>query len=165
MSVVTKEIAKEIAKILTAKKADKVEKMEKSFSNKVLAAYNKSLPQSIRAAFKSHPQYFRGGSYINLSGNGWSHRQVSLGDRVVHPKDGAYWSPQAEVNQMLTKLDYEIQDAKKEIATLVTEIESALLSLRTYKRIEEKFPEAFKVIPEKVSTALIVNLDEVRAKL
>jgi hypothetical protein len=68
----------------------------------------------------------------------------------------------------LLKQFNKIQTLEKEIKDLKLEIETALYStLRTYKRVEESFPEALEFLPpmNNNKTALVVNLSSLRDKI
>lgn len=52
-----------------------------------------------------------------------------------------------------------------EINSLKSEIEQALLSLVTFKRVSENFPEAVPFLPKIQNTSLVVDLSNLRNKI
>ena len=58
------------------------------------------------------------------------------------------------------------ESANKKLRKVKQEIIQAMLSLKTYARCKEQFPEAYALLPQtSTSTALMVNLDSIRKEL
>jgi len=56
-------------------------------------------------------------------------------------------------------------DKLEEIENLRTDLENAILTLRTYARIKEQLPEAYELLPDKTSTAISINLESIKTRL
>ena len=60
----------------------------------------------------------------------------------------------------------DINDKIKEIKTLRLSIEEALKSMRTFKKVQEVFPEAYEFLPKNKTEFLpSINLESIRTQL
>lgn len=113
--------------------------------------------------FKKYPKYFETRRSIQLSGNGWNWRSLSLGEQI--PYTGCCFNPDEKDGDFLLKLKNSYDQKHKDLELLISEIETSLISLRTYKRVEENFPEAFAFLPKKITTSLSININDIRKKI
>ena len=164
---ITKDVAEETAEKMTAKKSLELLEMRNSFSEKVRNLIVKKIPKEIMQAFEKHPNYINSIGYIYLYGVGFN------GDCIKFKKLPYTNNNRFEINSEmgateLLKEFNKIESLEKEIKDLKLEIETALYStLRTYKRVEESFPEALEFLPQPNNnkTALVVNLSSLRKKI
>lgn len=165
--VISKDKAKMIAKELCKKHFSYKELLDKKFNNEVKEAYNKSVPLSVKRLQKVHPDYFRYAVTIYFEGHGFSHTQVRIEGNVIN-NSGNYYAIlklSSELAKRLQLMKRECDKANEDYKKLIKEVEVALIGLKTYKRITDKFPEAAKLLPAAETLALVINVDEVRSKL
>lgn len=70
-----------------------------------------------------------------------------------------------KTSQSLLKEHNNIKDLKRKAEQLHDEITTALIRLKTFKKVETEFKEAYIHLPKTVSQALVVNIDKIREKL
>lgn len=163
MSIITKTQAGEIAVKLTANQQKEYDKARKETQTFFTEKYLATVPEEVKTLFEKYPSYFDSRKEFQLQGNGFNWQYVNTLKEV--PCSKITYSPEPKEAEKLLKL-LNIEDVKRnELKKLRSEIEVALNSLRTFKRINESFPEASKYLSIKTSTALVVNLSEIREKL
>lgn len=166
MSRITKEIASEVAKILTIRKKEEYEALEAKLSETVKDLYNLTIPDKVKEFQKEFPSFINTRSAVKLMGNGFSYEYISVKDQVItNTSQCTCLTPSPEEAGNIQKMKNKIQDLKTEYNTLVLDIETALLTLRTYSKIEKEFPEAFIHLPNRITTALAININSIREKL
>jgi len=163
MSTITKAIANEVALKLTEKKRANIKKLETTLSSVLHGMILKTIPKEVVELFEKHPKFFGTRSSFQLQGNGWNYKYLNSVKQI--PTYNSSFSPNAKDSETLTKLDNEVKKERQDYEKLVSEIETALFGLRTYKRVQENFPEAFELLPNKINTSLSVNLSDIRQKL
>lgn len=160
MSLINKSIAHEVAVKLTAKKLEAIETLEKDLETTFTEIYKSSVPEKVLEVFELHPEYFDKRRDFQLTDKGCNYEYVhTVKDmpaktRIFNPTEG-----QAKV---LLKAYGIIQTKKKERNKLIQDVEVILNSLRSYKKIIELFPEAAPFLPEKITTALAVNISDIQ---
>lgn len=167
MSRITKEIASQVAHQLTAKKREEVKELDAKFRTELKRMYVEDTPTEIKELAKKYPEYFEWRDRIGFYGtNGFGYENYRIEGTVI-TKAGSisYTNISPENAKKLNKLDNEIQDKKKELKDLVKELEILLYSLRTYSKVTEQFPEAIPFLPYKTTSALAINIDDLRKKL
>lgn len=163
MSIITKTQAQEIAVKLTTNQQKEYDKARKETQTFFTEKYLATIPEEVKNLFEKYPSYFVSRKEFQLQGNGFNWQYVNALKEV--PYSNRTYSPEPKEAEKLLKL-LNIEDEKRiELIKLRSEIEIALNSLRTFKRINESFPEASKYLQIKTSTALAVNLSEIREKL
>jgi len=164
MSRITKEIAHATAVSLLSKKKDKLEGLKKQLQDKVTEAVRKTIPADVLEVFSEHPCYFKVNSQTRLVGSGFGYDYFSLNQTL--PKTDAH-NPKIEEKEAskIVALHNKIEEAEKEYKRLRTEIEVALFAFRTYANVEKEFPEAFALLPTKVSQAVMVNISSIRSQI
>jgi len=163
MSLITKAIAQEVALRLTAKKLNEVEALRLNLRNVFTEMYLATIPEEILKLFKAHPSYFEARSSFQLQGNGCNYEYLSTNKNLPFSK--RLFMPTAEQAGILLPLCNSLDAKNKELKELRNEIEITLNSLRSYKRIRELFPEAAPFLPEKITTALAVNISDLQSRL
>lgn len=167
MSRITKEIATQVATQLTTKKREVLAELNKKFRAELKRMYVEDTPSEIKELAEKHPEYFDFRNRIGFNGtNGFGYESYGIEGRVISTVGGAYYTKiLPEHAKYLKKLDNEIQDKKKEILSLIKELEILLYSLRTYPKVAEQFPEAVPFLPFKTTSALAINIEDLRKKL
>ncbi len=168
---ISKDTAKHIAKLLCEKFRKEYEVTYEELREYVLSEYEKQIPKDILAIHKKHPEYFTTTSTVLIDGHGFSHFQISTkGDSkrcfitnyTDYKTKMKYDKKVFDVAQTLLR-KYEAGNEKYK--SLLKEVEVALITLQTTKRIEEKFPEAKAYLPTSNSLALVVDYSKLRKKI
>jgi uncharacterized phage infection (PIP) family protein YhgE len=165
MANVIQAIAQEVAEKLTEKKQQKIEALEKSFENKLKEEYLKTIPQDVLEAANKFPEYFNKTGCLYIHGNGWSHQYISITGSIISKRNRDYFEPNQDIADVLKKDYNNIQKLQSEISELKRDIKATLIGLKTYNRVKTEFPEAFEFLPEKITTALALNINDIRKKL
>lgn len=167
MSRITKEIATQVANQLTTKKREALKELDFKFRSELERMYVEDTPSEIKRLEVMFPQYFEKRNCIGFNGtNGFGYKVYSIKGTVIATTSGAYYTKISSGNaKILKNLDNEIQDKKKELEDLVNELEIILYSLRTYAKVAEQFPEAVPFLPFKTTSALAINIEDLRKKL
>jgi hypothetical protein len=164
MSRITKTIAEQVAKKLTEKKSNEIKELRLQLKQKATEIKLANTPVVIMDLFKEYPDFFneKSGEYINGPGlNRYS--SFSYTEEMPGINEGLQIT--AEEAEQIIEIDDKIKDLTAAINKVRTDIEVALLSLRTYNNIEKEFPEAFAHLPERTSMALAINLADVRKQI
>lgn len=163
--VISKSVANDIAKILCQKHYKFYENVYSDFLRKTQELYEALIPEKVMEFFKEFPDFTSAVNGVYLYGNGWrTSLYVPFSRRIPSIKDNETFCKKhgAELRKMYDKAQTLLENYK----SLVTEVESTLLGLKTYKAIEATFPEAKRYLPVKnKNMALIVNVDSTRSKL
>jgi hypothetical protein len=166
MSRITKEIAKEVALKLTSKKFEEYQVLIEELSLKTFELYSATIPKEIIESSKKFPDYFDFSHHLNVTGNGFSYDQIKISEKSVVKSSNKYYTPQPQDAKALMAVKNKIEDARKSYKDLVFEIENLVYHLRTYAKVAEQFPEAVPFLPNKaITTALAINIDDIRKKL
>lgn len=163
MSIITKQIAYDVALLLCVKKEKEVKKSSNILKDFFTDFYEKQLPKSVLEGFKINPDYYKKADYISVVGTGLNWNSIDF-NKKLPIKENNVAIDEKTAAKLVVMMNKKSEDLKGYNA-LMTEIQNALLNLRTYKKIEENFPEAFKLLPEKISTKLSINLSEIRSKI
>jgi len=162
MSNITKAIAQEVAIKLTVKKRDSLKNEELKLKDDFREIIIKTIPKDVLDCFEKHPSYFDTRTSVQLSGNGFQWESINFGKELPVFRN---FTPDAVTAKKIMILKNKVEDSKKNLSDLQKEIENALFGLRTYKRVEENFPEAFAFLPNKITTSLAINLTDIRQKI
>lgn len=163
MSVITKTMAAEAAKKLTEKKAEDLQKSAEKISEVFEEMYKKTLSSEVLDLFEKHPSYFKSRTSFQLKGEGLNYEYVCLNKGL--PYSSNIFTPTKTQAAELRKALDSIERKRKILHDLKTEIEITLWSLRSYKKIAEFLPEAVPFLPQKMTTALAVNVSDLRQRL
>ena len=166
MTRITKVVARHIARELTQAKRDAIAKDEETLKEIMTGRYLATVPKLVLDGFKKYPKYFKTDNGLTVIGAGFNHDYISIHaspDKVSGrialslfsgPGNEAIFDQYTKVKDDITKL----QDLRRDI-------ENSLISLGTYAKIREQFPEAAPYLVDPVSTAVSINLDKIRKQL
>lgn len=163
MSRVTKQIAESVAIELTKKNALEIKELKADLDNKFTEIYLKTVPKEVLQLFEKYPDYVETRSSMQMSGNGFQYQSLSLNKSF--PAKNHVFLPNEKDAKMLLLLVNEISDKKSEHSKLKQEVSALLFNLKTYNRVNSEFPEATPFLPKTVTSALMVNISDLREKL
>ena len=165
---INKSIANSISRSLTEKISKKISLKKINLESFVIEIYLKTIPEKVLQSFSEHPNYHLRASSIILEGNGLNDG-IPLSKGVI-----------ANTNYSKVLLVENIDDAKKiskdlneikkledKYSVIKSEITTTLLSLRTFKKIAEEFPEAVPFFPtnnENIN-AVSIPIKDIRSQL
>ena len=163
---ITKDHANFIASQMVKKMSAEIQSHQEALSQFVTDRYNETIPADILDAYKKYPNYFKRASRILLRDNGLND-SFGLFKPVCALSDfQAVFQPDTPAAKVISKHLNQIDKLKTKRDSLKKQIEQTLLSLRTYKRIEDKFPEAFALIPQRSTVnAVAIPIDDIRKQL
>lgn len=165
MSRITKQLAEQVAIKLTEDKKANIKLLKDKLKTIATEHYLKTIPKEVKDFYKKHPKYTKQTSYVNLVGAGLEYNHTDI-DNSPHNGNSNQVKVTNEEANIVVDVQRLIEDAQKEYRDLVSEIEIALLGLRTFKNVQEKFPEAYEFLPEiSYNTSLAINLKDVRCKI
>jgi hypothetical protein len=168
MSRITKEIASAVAKELVQPKQEEKMVLQALLKDHLRNYFLTTIPEDVLIEFHKNPNYFNTTHSIRIQGEGItdSYNYYSIGEELPYSRKTDRVLLPPKVAAAAVKLIDAIKDKKYEIEKLIKEIEVALYNLRTYKNVENEFPEAFKRLPPTpLTTALAINLKDIRCKL
>lgn len=163
---ISKSIAEMIAITLVAKKDKEASNLTDEYHKYVYDTYMEQTPDEIKKVFKKHPEWFhiRNNIVVDSSNHNW--KEIATAKPVIgNTSTGrAHLQATAAIKKRIDDYVERINKIKQDAKALRLEIETALLQLRTTKRIAEAFPEATKYLP-KANLLPMVNIDPIREKL
>jgi ribosome-associated translation inhibitor RaiA len=167
MSKISKSLAEQLAKKLAEKKLQCVTNAKNAYVEFVRESYLKQVPKPVFEFFQKHREFAKKTTSICLQGHGFQYETVSFQENVPSNNDSykAFITLDAKLASQITKLKNKWEKELEEYKKLLKEIESALLSLGGYAAIEKNFPEAAKLLPQRQTLALTVNLSDIRKKI
>jgi len=163
MSRITKLIAENVAAKLTEKQDSEIKELKSELSNKFTDIYLKTIPKEVLDFHKKYPEFIETRSNMQISGNGFQYQSLSLNKSF--PAKNHIFLPNEKDAKTLLSLVNEISDKKSEHSKLKQEIEVLLFGLRTYTKVNSEFPEATPFLPKTITSALMVNISDLREKL
>jgi len=164
MSRITKEIASQVAKKLTAKKLEEITNLEKEIATKFEAIYLNRLSKEIKETFKKHKNYFYTRSQFQVSGSGFDYFYVNTLNEVPYNRNSSFVATKEDADVLLPLINNK-KLLKGNYDKLIIEIEALLYGLRTYSKVISEFPEAEPFLPYNLSNKLMVNVSEIRNQL
>jgi hypothetical protein len=160
MNRISKGTASEIAYKLTEKLAIEIKELEQQKQGIVKEQYQKTIESDLMVCFNKYKNYFKEQTiYVVLAGKSFGYFNVEAPVCVT-----GFSINQGEISDRLFSIDNTIKDLKANKNKLMSDIESALLNLVSYKKIEENFPEAAKFLPE-IKQLPVIQLDKIREQL
>lgn len=164
MAKITKTIAAEVADKVTAKLKKKIQDVEKEMSVAVTEMMKNRVPKEVWDAFGKYPNYIERCSSVFLNSNGYNYRKVELVETVPVINGNRYISnlTNKEVAP-LDKIEQKKDKLQEKYNRTYQEIESTLIGLGTYKRVQEQFPELYKYLPSAPgNTSLMIVPEKIR---
>jgi hypothetical protein len=171
MSRITKQIAEDTAKAMTAEKAKEAAALKLKFQQAVMNIAWERVPQEVQNLYASnitnHKNYIVTRREFQLIGYGFDYKWVYVPEPIPFRDCENVVKLSKEEGDLLWQLEKTYKTAEKVVSELKLEIQVTLCdTLRTYKKVEEHFPEAFVHLPKlSTSTALSINLDALRQKI
>lgn len=163
MSRITKQIAENVAVKLTEKQSLKIKELQANLKDKFTEIYLKTIPKEVIDFHAKYPNFTETRQSVQCTGNGFQWQSLGFNGHV--PSISNTFSPNEKDAKLLLKLLNEIDDKKSELSKLKHEIEVLVFGLRTYAKVNSEFPEATPFLPNSVSSALMVNISDLRKKL
>jgi hypothetical protein len=167
MSRITKTIAENVAEKMVATRIEAAKLKENIFLELLYDKVKYEIPKDVLSFYEKHQNYFKNGSEVRVSGNGFDYQYFCL-DKKLPRKDNygriEYFPSQKDAKELLSYMDA-YQLVYKEAKELRKEIEVTLFNLRTYKSVQENFPEASEYLPKIQTTALALNISDLRNKI
>ena len=168
MSRITKQIAEDVSKAMTADKRNAAKELKDKFREAVRNAALSRIPNQVVELFNNSEirPYMDQKNSVKLIGNGFNYKWVSISE-VPHKSGDSCLELFIEEGKTLWEMERAYNLAEDEVKELDLEIYTALYAtLKTYKNVEKHFPEAFEHLPKlSASTAISVNLDTLRQKI
>lgn len=163
---ITKDHANIIAKEMVKKMNEKIRLKEEDLSQYITEQYNATLPKDVLSLFNQYPNYFRKAGRVLLKGNGLNSGFNLLKSVCAVSDYQIALQPDPAAAKIISKSLSEIEKLETKRNQLKVQIEQTLLSLKTYKRIEDQFPEAFALIPQRGTiNAVAIPIDDIRKQL
>lgn len=165
MSRITNKIAEDVANLMVQSKQEEINLKKEELKEYVTRIYRKSLPKEIMDIYEKYPGYMIHCNLVQLSGKGFNHEYVNIHSSPARKDYYTVINIDDEDADKVKNLYDHIKDSNKNIKALKRDIENALKNLRTYKKVESEFPEAFKHLPDKVSTEVSICLKSIKDRL
>jgi len=163
MSIITKSMAAEVAKKLTEKKANTLAAAKIELQKVFTEMYEQKINPEVLKLYTKYPSYFNSRTDFQVSGNGLNYEWFET--LKAMPCINAQFKPDGNQAAELIRLKGVRDDIGTELRKLRYELETVLWSLRSYKKIAEFLPEAAPFLPAKITTALVVNVSDLRQRL
>lgn len=161
---ITKELANNIARGLLKTKTDEISEFSKSIREYATEIYKRQIPENVLKLFKSNKEYINTSCSVRLIGNGFNYDYQAIDElpsTLTHPHL-VFTNEEAE---KLLSMRYRLEALKKDREELKKEVEQTLISLGTYKRVSENFPEAIPFLPKVKNAEIVVDLTKLREKI
>lgn len=160
---ITKAVAQKVAQQLISERQTEIENLSNELNRKAYEIYLDTVPKQVLDIFKSNSSYFKNSKKFYVQGVGLNTTGIDFD--VYTPYVSQYFTLCEKDANIFVKLINNIQAKQKELNEFKIQIEVALLNLRTYNNIEKQFPEAAKLLPIQQTTAIMVNIKDIRCKL
>lgn len=165
MSRVTKEIAKAVAKGLTANHRARIEKINGTISAIAVTEILEQTPQEVKDFYVKYPNYCNARTHVYLQGETLNQIWADV-PALPWKGDGSTLIVSNEAGAKIQKLELKKQEIEKSRNTLYKQIEQTMLSLKTFKKVQDVFPEAAEFLPKGEAVYLpVVNLEGIRNEL
>ena len=161
---INKGIAEEVAIKLLSEKLTVIDEIAEKRQDFATKKVMDSLPALIRDAYKAHPSYFSATTTCYFEGVGITRTQEASKEWIPNNHTRVFILEGGELNEYVALVNTHI-NLSKEYLELKEEIVATLCAMRSYKRIQTDFPEAYTLLPDRQTTALTVNIDKLRCKL
>lgn len=163
---ISKQLAEDLAKMLTLKKDKAIEKAKKGLTDFAEKIYLKSIPKEVMAMFEKYPSYIKKTNYLYISGKGLNHESVYLSKSFPSKESVAFQPTEKECDNFRRLIDNSenLRNKKRE---LINQTEAALITLSTSKRVSEQFPELMDYLNKLDNGKLtpVANIEELKKEL
>lgn len=160
---ITKSIAEQTAKSLIEAKRKELESKKQDVKNFLTPIVKAKIPKEILSSYSNFPDYFSTYNYVRLVGNGFNYRNFNINEKL--PLTKSEFNPDEKQAKKLSELVNKYDDFRDKLNKLETELINAIFNLKTYKSVEENFPEAFLLLPKIENNKVMINLSDIRNKL
>lgn len=166
---ISKTIAEEAAKELIQPMVEKEKKIRKEIGEIAYAEALKTFPKDLLECYNKHISYFHSTKDVTFR-NGTQELNIGLSKHL--PCEYSSWKFYANIGSdiahKLSKMDIQAENIKNKREHTQESIYSTLLSLRSFKKIKEQFPEAYELIKkyeEKSETSVSLPIDSILATI
>lgn len=163
MSRITKLIAEEVSEKLVQKKQTELNNHNQQIKDYVTKVILNHTPKDVLLLSKTEPKYFRMTKQFRFNCNDFKWEYFSTNHSI--PSNDEHYNITETESKQIFKLIQKRDKLRKELRNLKDEIYQALINLKTFKRVQEEFPEASSFLPSKTNTSLVVNIDNIRKQL
>jgi|ERR1035437_3393725 hypothetical protein len=146
---ITKSEAIKIAELMVNYTINKkISSLKEEMSILMTPVVIEKIPTEVMKCFESFPNHFKTNSSVKAVFNGGGSEHVILSNS--YPCTGGWgdcYETPKDIYDKLVRLSNKRSKLKEESYKLKNDIQSTLISLATYKKIKDQFPEAFAYIP------------------
>ena len=159
-----------IAENMTAKiiqpLINKEKELKAELSKVVTEMAKQDIPKDVMKLWGSNCEWLRTTMQMTLHGKGYNYDNIKLTCQLPSISSSIqYLNLTPERLVIIDKLWAEIEKLKGAIEQTTSEVYNALISLGTFKRVTDQYPEAAPYLPnDSVCTGLMVQLESVREK-
>lgn len=166
MSKISQAAAADAAKKITEPIRKQIEALNDSLRVELGTIVRKSIPKEVLALFETHQNYVKSGTSFRVYGNGFNGQYLPTDKRYPETGNNDTVTPTKEEAKKLQDIISKKEKLSEQLQTTRTEIEKTIISLGTYNRVKEQFPEAYPYLPQATTnTSLIVEMKPIRDKV
>lgn len=169
MSRITKQIAEDVSRAMTAEKRKAANELKEKFQQVVSEMAFERVPESVQTLFGTPDtrRYIVQRDSCQLTGGGFDYKWVNFPTPIPFQDNNNCLTLNEAQGRLLWRLEDSYKKAKLEVDNLKDEIYITLLyTLKTFKKVQDHFPEAFEHLPKVgTPTSLAINLDALRQKI
>lgn len=163
---ITKTTAEQVALTLAQPYYDKEALALLTFQQKATEIIKQNVPADVFEMQKKYPEFINVSAYFRLDGHGFSFDMVKLTEDIPQRSHRETYSLNGNDGAILQKLNRLHLKAKESRERFELDVVASLMQLRTYKNIEEQFPEAFALLSNTgTCTAIAINVSDVRNRI
>jgi len=162
---VTREIAENVSKALLKNKKEAIEIMEKELAEKATHLADSKIDNKLMTAFEKHKMYFCTTETVKFNAiinDTHQFIQISIGKELPRKSEGS-WVINLTVEDSeflnLEDLKKKIEKARETYSKSLEIVQETIYGLRTYKSVEQNFPEAFELLPKSTNGTMLPMLD------
>jgi hypothetical protein len=160
---ITKTIANEIAIKMCENINTQIEECENVKRELVKKAVWEKIPENVKKLWETNSEYIKSEKYIQVFVMG-EYNAVSLKESIPFNKNTRHLLNEKDSNNFVL-LNQKIETLSDLKRKTINEIEKTLVTLGTYKRINDSFPEAIPFLPKIVNSEMIIDIFTIRNKV
>jgi hypothetical protein len=153
---ITRTISEKVAEKMVAPIGAKIKSLSEERTDLANKAISDTLPKDLKECFEKYKSTFQKASCATLY-NGKHEVKV---DKLLYFPASTTWYPHVEVGsqtiERIDKLRLKIDKLTEEKEKTYDSIVSTLLSLRTFKRVQEQFSDAYEYLKEYENTGVSI---------
>lgn len=163
MARITKEAAHNAAEAITKSLKEAIAQKKVEMGEVLYDLVKAHIPAVVLGLQETKSKYIDTYQSLSLMGNGFSYYSVKMKDPLPMEGHSSYYYINVKDAAKMTKLRNELETMEEKYERTQTEIETAILALGTYKRVEESYPEAVAYLPlANTNTGVALNLQPIR---